>query len=59
MPALDQGPRISWSASLLSFVVVYAASNISELCSDKDLSSVRCFAPFNDMRVHDCADCSQ
>ena len=63
MPALDQGPRISWSAFLLSFFVVYAASNISESRTDKYVSNVRWFAPFvkafDDTCVHACVECSQ
>ena len=34
MPALDEGPRIFWSAFLLSFFVVYTL--FAEPCTDKD-----------------------
>ena len=34
MSALDEGPRIFWSAVLLSFFVVYTAS--AEPCTDRD-----------------------
>ena len=36
---LDEGPRISWSAFILSFFVVLTTSAISEPSSDKDVSS--------------------
>ena len=39
MPALDEGPRMSRSAFRLSFYAVYTASDISELSSDRHVSS--------------------